>query len=79
MSFPGDFPEDPERPPGDFPPYAYLEVNEDLPKRAALKEEYVSPEWKAWREGKSEGSRPPPPVEYVPTALKLFQNSGVAL
>jgi hypothetical protein len=74
MSFPGAFPEDPEQLPEDPPPYlevACLDVDEDLPKRAALKEEYVSPEWKAWREGKSERSRPPPPVEYVPTALKL--------
>lgn len=76
MSVPGGFPED------DFPPYldvAYLDVGEDLPKRAALKEEYVSPEWKAWREGKGEGSRPPPPVEYVPIALKSSSNSGMAL
>ena len=74
MSVPGEFPEDPERHLGHFPPYlevAYFDVDEDLPKRAALKEEYVSPEWKAWREGKFEGSRPPPPVEYVPAALKL--------
>lgn len=70
MKIPGAFPEDP-----DFPPYlevAYPDVDELLPKRAALKEEYVSPEWKAWREGKSKGSRPPPPVEYVPAVLKLY-------
>ncbi|KAI9786679.1 MAG: hypothetical protein M1839_006230 [Geoglossum umbratile] len=63
MNIPGGFP--------DLPGVLWCPVpdagdaDEDVPRRAALKEEYVSPEWKAWREGNSEASRPQPPVDII--------------
>ena len=61
MSFPGEFPEDTEEPLGGYPPPVQA-AGGDRPRKA-LKEEYVSPEWKAWREGTLNGLRPQPPVE----------------
>lgn len=62
---PGAFPQGTNTPDTDFA------FDEEPPKRKALKEEYVSPEWKSWREGDSKLPRPDFPVEYVSSYIIL--------
>jgi len=59
----------------DFNPYDADFAVDELPKRKALKEEYVSPEWKSWRECDSKLPRPDFPVEYA--SLRIIPNKPI--